>query len=283
MLPQIVLLLCAFTQFVHAWSEKDYELFELKDAVEKAEGTGVTFYDWLDVSPYSSNEELTKSYRKLSRKLHPDKAPKKQKKVANERFSRLSVVISILRDPEMRERYDYFLKHGFPKWRGTGYYYRRLRPGLGSVLVLLVCLFNWAHYGIIRMNARGHRRHMQYCIDTAREVAEWPEKVQTLKKVQLYNGKVFSVKASGKVSLLEIEDGVEVEYPLDTDEIQMPTWRDTFVYLLYRKLYSKLTNSQTGDKSKGHKLGLKEAKKTAPKPSSQIKRKKESKKASKKA
>lgn len=27
--------------------------------------------------------------------------------------------------------YDFFYKNGVPKWRGTGYYYSRFRPGLG--------------------------------------------------------------------------------------------------------------------------------------------------------
>jgi hypothetical protein len=36
-----------------------------------------------------------------------------------------------------RERYDHFLNNGFPKWKGTGYYYTRFRPGLGTVLVVL--------------------------------------------------------------------------------------------------------------------------------------------------
>src|SRR5438045_7587316 len=52
-------------------------------------------------------------------------------KLANERYARLAVVADILRGPG-RERYDHFLKNGFPKWKGTGYYYSRFRPGLGS-------------------------------------------------------------------------------------------------------------------------------------------------------
>ena len=28
-------------------------------------------------------------------------------------------------------RYDFFYKNGVPKWRGTGYYYSRFRPGVG--------------------------------------------------------------------------------------------------------------------------------------------------------
>src|ERR1700728_4461005 len=59
----------------------------------------------------------------------PDKNP--NVKNVHERFSRLSVVAAILKNEESRERYDFFFKNGVPKWRGTGYYYSRFRPGLG--------------------------------------------------------------------------------------------------------------------------------------------------------
>jgi DnaJ homolog subfamily C member 1 len=49
----------------------------------------------------------------------------------HERFARLGVISTILRKKESRERYDFFYKNGVPKWRGTGYYYSRFRPGLG--------------------------------------------------------------------------------------------------------------------------------------------------------
>lgn len=80
----------------------------------------------------------------------PDKNP--GVKGIQERFARLGVVASILRSEEGRERsvsrevtweyyfgltcslecrYDFFYKNGVPRWRGTGYYYSRFRPGLG--------------------------------------------------------------------------------------------------------------------------------------------------------
>lgn len=36
-----------------------------------------------------------------------------------------------LRDDMYISSYDFFYKNGVPKWRGTGYYYSRFRPGLG--------------------------------------------------------------------------------------------------------------------------------------------------------
>lgn len=63
----------------------------------------------------------TFSYRKKSRLLHPDKM-RNPSKEATDRFARLGVIANILRGPE-KERYDFFLQKGFPKWKGTGYYY----------------------------------------------------------------------------------------------------------------------------------------------------------------
>lgn len=61
----------------------------------------------------------------------PDKNPDTPE--VHRRFERLGLIHKILRD-ERRDRYNYFLTHGFPKWRGTGYFYERFRPSLAMVL-----------------------------------------------------------------------------------------------------------------------------------------------------
>ena len=91
----------------------------------------------------SNLQEITKAYRKLSRKLHPDKfasASRSDKKKANERFQRLSLVGNILKDQSLKRRYDYFYTKGFPKWKGTGYYYSKFRPGVIFTLIILYVL-----------------------------------------------------------------------------------------------------------------------------------------------
>ncbi len=71
-----------------------------------------------------------------------------------------------------RERYDYFLSNGFPKWRGTGYYYARLRPGLGSVLVGLFVLGGGAaHYGAMYLSWKRQRDFVGRYIRHARRAA----------------------------------------------------------------------------------------------------------------
>lgn len=86
-------------------------------------------------------------------------------------YQRLSVVANILKGPE-RERYDHFLKNGFPKWKGTGYYYARFRPGLGSVLLgLLVVMGGGMHYFALLMGWKRRREFVERYIRHARRTA----------------------------------------------------------------------------------------------------------------
>lgn len=61
------------------------------------------FYDILKVSPQASVDEIKQAYRKMAKKLHPDKnkGPK-----ASEEFAELTRVYEILSDPDKRRRYD---------------------------------------------------------------------------------------------------------------------------------------------------------------------------------
>jgi curved DNA-binding protein CbpA len=164
--------------------------------------------DFLGVKANANQDELNKAYRKKSRLLHPDKVkrsfianaskdksraknkkpgvnvnqgPTKREidaavKKAHERASHLNTVANILRGPA-RERYDYFLKNGFPKWKGTGYYYSRYRPGLGSVLVGLFLAFGGgAHYAALILGWKRQREFVDRYIRQARRAA-WGDEI----------------------------------------------------------------------------------------------------------
>jgi len=75
----------------HDWLEKD-------------------FYKILGVSEDVSEKELTKAYRKLARKYHPDANP--DNKRAEERFKEVSEAYDILSNAESREEYDQIRKYG---------------------------------------------------------------------------------------------------------------------------------------------------------------------------
>ncbi|ORX75461.1 chaperone J-domain-containing protein, partial [Anaeromyces robustus] len=135
---------------VQAWEEKDFEIFDAHDAITKLLGPEATFYNVLNVEPNASLETLNKAYRKISLTLHPDKTTDKKDR---ELYTQINLIINILRDKNSRKRYDYFLKVGVPKWRGTGYYYSRYKPSIrfaGIAIVVGICamqiLLSWTNY-----------------------------------------------------------------------------------------------------------------------------------------
>jgi curved DNA-binding protein len=61
------------------------------------------YYEILGVLRTASETEITKAYRKLARKYHPDvnKAPE-----AEEKFKQIAEAYAVLKDPEKRKKYD---------------------------------------------------------------------------------------------------------------------------------------------------------------------------------
>lgn len=202
-----ILLLVLIVGLAAAWSADDHEIFRIRDELLKHDGADQTFYSFMNVDPSASQDDINKAYRKLSRSLHPDKAranwlanynkPTKVKtkpgakptthvtkdkkpsqseikrfnKEAGARFERLSLVTNILRGPG-RERYDHFLENGFPTWRGTGYYYARYRPGLGTVLAgLFVFVGGGVHYAALYLGWKRQREFVERYIKHARRMA----------------------------------------------------------------------------------------------------------------
>lgn len=76
---------------------------------------------------------------------------------------------------EGRARYDHFLSNGFPKWKGTGYYYARFRPGLGTVLAgLFIFVGGGGHYIALYMSWKRQQEFVGRYIKFARHAA-WGE------------------------------------------------------------------------------------------------------------
>lgn len=92
-------------------------------------------------------------------------------KKASERYARLTIIAAILKGTG-RERYDHFLNNGFPTWKGTGYYYARFRPGLGSVLIgLFITGGGLVHYVAMYLSWKRQREFVERYVRTARRAA----------------------------------------------------------------------------------------------------------------
>jgi len=230
----------------------DHEIFDLVSALEGAEGKGTTFYSWLDVSSTATTSEIAKAYRKKSVQLHPDK--NQGVKNAHDRFSRLGVVSKILRDPETRKRYDFFYKNGVPKWRGTGYYYSRFRPGLGTVFVFLVFITSGMQYLVQRLNYRRDLERVEWIVQQAKSAA-WGAKMipgegQRKVKVNLggpsrtdEDGNVFPSRSvdlvvEGNDVFMVDSDGSLV--PVDSSTAVAPSLTRTWFLALIDSLYTKV-------------------------------------------
>jgi len=166
----------------------DHEIFDLVSELQAAEGKDTSFYSWLEVSPSASANEISRAYKKKSIQLHPDKNP--GVKNAHDRFARLGVIGQILRNKEARERYDFFYKNGVPIWRGTGYYYSRYRPGLGSVFIFLITVTSGLHYVIQRINYQNDLKRIEKFVRDARLAAWGPKMIpqEGKKKVKVAVG-----------------------------------------------------------------------------------------------
>lgn len=66
----------------------------------------MTYYEVLNVDATASTDDIKRSYRKLAIRLHPDKNPGDAQ--AAEKFKTLATAYHVLKDPELRKRYNEF-------------------------------------------------------------------------------------------------------------------------------------------------------------------------------
>ncbi|KAF9464467.1 DnaJ domain-containing protein [Collybia nuda] len=237
---------------VIAWEKEDHEIFDLVSEVEAAEGKGTTFYSWLDVSPTASTTEISKAYRKMSMQFHPDKNP--GVKGIHQRFARLGVVATILRNKEGRKRYDFFYKNGVPKWRGTGYYYQRFRPGLGSVLVFLVVLTSGLQLLVERMNYKRDVERIDRFTREARAAAWGPKLIpnEGQRKVKVNVGGQSEDGGTNRWIEMVVEgqnvyllDPAGDMHLLDMSSAVYPVFMNTWPFVVARWAFRKVTGRGT--------------------------------------
>lgn len=87
-------------------------------------------YSVLGVAKTASADEITKAYRKLAKKLHPDLNP--GDKVAEEKFKAISHAYSILKDEEQRGKYDRGEIDASGQEKPEARYYREYAGGPGG-------------------------------------------------------------------------------------------------------------------------------------------------------
>ena len=86
----------------------------------------IFFFTVLGVTRESPRAEISKSYRKLAGKWHPDRFQKREEKEEAEKtFLKIAAAYDVLKDEESREEYNYMLDHPEEMWQNYYRYYRR--------------------------------------------------------------------------------------------------------------------------------------------------------------
>jgi len=113
-------------------------------------------YQVLGVERGSPKKDISKAYRKLAGKWHPDmfRTPE-EKELGEKKFMQIATAYETLREDESRADYDYMLDHPEEMWRNMYRYYRRKGPKVDVRLVLAVTItlisagqyyFAWTNY-----------------------------------------------------------------------------------------------------------------------------------------
>ncbi|CAL2040442.1 unnamed protein product [Caenorhabditis brenneri] len=97
-------------------------------------------YDVLEINREEfDKQKLSKAYRALARKHHPDRVKSKEEKVlAEERFRVIATAYETLKDEEAKTNYDYYLDHPDQRFYNYYQYYRlRVAPKVDVRLVIV--------------------------------------------------------------------------------------------------------------------------------------------------
>jgi len=96
--------------------ESDEEDSDDDEEEEKIEIKGKNYYKILELENGASKEEITKQYKKLARKYHPDIC---KEEGAEEKFKEIGSAYEILKDDKKREIYNKFGEDGLNGKQGT--------------------------------------------------------------------------------------------------------------------------------------------------------------------
>lgn len=159
-------------------------IFELTQAFQGIPGLYCGLencYDVLGATRQSNREEITRLYRGLARKWHPDRFHNKdEKSSATEKFRQIATAYEVLRDDDSRKDYNDMLDDPEHYYRHYYRYYRRVygtKVDAHWVILGLISVISLYQYFVM------HSRHKE-AIDYFASVPKYRFKAQELAKQQ---------------------------------------------------------------------------------------------------
>ncbi|KAL6950220.1 hypothetical protein ACO0QE_000896 [Hanseniaspora vineae] len=260
-MKSVLFSLCLFISLCFCFTTEEVEIFELQKDLVKKYGKKIDFYKLLKLAKgaQSTDKEITKQFRALSRKYHPDKNVKYTKL-----YQRLNNAKKILLNSDARKSYDYYLKHGFPKYnfaRG-GYYFERYSLKGAQVMFVVFLFLNVIHYFFMKIQVKSKRANIdtfvkqmkdQYDDTDGMGIKELQFDTSETKdgsqvdRMKIKFGQVYTVEESGAEILMD-----------STQLVPDTKFSDVFVCKILQKLLPKKTHAdeqpqQVSKKSKKSK------------------------------
>ncbi|KAK2560566.1 DnaJ-like protein subfamily C member 10 [Acropora cervicornis] len=92
------------------------------------------YYELLGISRDASNTEIRKAFKKLALKLHPDKNTEDPQ--AHEKFTAINKAYEVLKDEELRKKYDVYGEEGLKDDHFGGGHYQRIYDDDPEIITL---------------------------------------------------------------------------------------------------------------------------------------------------
>ena len=255
-IKSILFSLCLLIELCLCFTTDEVEIFELQKDIVKKYGKSIDFYKLLKLNKgaQSTDKEITKQFRALSRKYHPDKNVKYTKL-----YQRLNNAKKILLNSDARKSYDYYLKNGFPKYnfaRG-GYYFERYSLKGAQVMFVVFLFLNVIHYFFMKIQVKSKRANIDNFINQIKEQYDDTDGMG-IKDLQFDTSEA---KDGSQVDRMKIKFGqvytVEetgTEILMDSHQLVPNTqFRDVFICKLMQKILPKKSSAEKQPQKMGKK------------------------------
>ncbi|CAG2173163.1 unnamed protein product, partial [Oppiella nova] len=162
-------------------------------------------YDVLGVTRESTRDEISREYRKLARKWHPDvHRGDEAKEVATERFRQVANAYEVLKDEDSRKDYDYMIDNPDEMYAHYYRYYRRMyAPKVDVRIVIVVTISVISGFQYYAMHSR-----YKDAIDYFLTVPKYKLKAQEIAKSEGFLG---NSAANRKKNRLRSKDEIRIE------------------------------------------------------------------------